>query len=425
MWVRHRKKILLACLSVVLLAACISGIAALVQASRDAKDAKSHSHGSPALPSDPMERARALMAITPLLDAHNDLPYKVREDDLLDLNSVDLEDGGLPGYQTTIPAIRSGLLGAQLWSVYTACSSMQKDAVRQTLEAMDTVHMMVEKYPSVFGLADSSAQIRQVFAEGKVASLMGAEGGHQIDSSIMALRQMRRGGVRYMTLTHNCNPGDPDQPWAGSCCPPAGHPANLGLSDFGRDVVREMNAVGMLVDISHTSVETMEDVLEVTLAPPIFSHSNAKALCDVPRNVPDHILDALAAAPHGGGVICMNFYPPFLNVTAGAVVDVNTVANHIEYITQRIGWQYIGIGSDFDGVGSLPIGLQSPADYPNLFAELIRRGFTDQMIRGILSENLMRVLDAADTVAAQLKASTPPLYTLTRPFNDTCRNFLL
>ena len=301
-------------------------------------------------------------------------------------------------------------------------SSLILDAIRQTLEAIDTVNALARKYPETLAMASNAAEVSSLFARGHIASLMGMEGGHQIDSSVMALRQFHALGVRYMTLTHNCNAGDPAAPWAGSCCPISG-PTNVGLSEFGRNVVAEMNRMGMMVDLSHTSVETMSDALDVTRAPPIFSHSNARALCDVPRNVPDSILDRLPSAPEGGGVVCVTFVPGFL-VPGGVNASLSNVVDHIMYIGNRIGYDHVCIGSDFDGVETLPAGLATPADYPDLFAELIRRGVSDDNINAILSGNLLRVLAATERVAAQLQADEAASYQLTPVFNDSCRNFL-
>ncbi|KNC53864.1 Zn-dependent dipeptidase [Thecamonas trahens ATCC 50062] len=381
-WRRWRGHILVGLLVMVLLAAGTAGIAALVSAAKNKKNDAGHGADPGPAPAEPLARARFLMRHTPLLDAHNDLPWEIRNKAKLDVNAVDLTVTS-PAYQTDIPRMREGELGAQLWSVYTACASQYKDAVRQTLEAIDTVNALARKYPETLAMASNAAEVSSLFARGHIASLMGMEGGHQIDSSVMALRQFHALGVRYMTLTHNCNAGDPAAPWAGSCCPISG-PTNVGLSEFGRNVVAEMNRMGMMVDLSHTSVETMSDALDVTRAPPIFSHSNARALCDVPRN-----------RPEGGGVVCVTFVPGFL-VPGGVNASLSNVVDHIMYIGNRIGYDHVCIGSDFDGVETLPAGLATPADYPDLFAELIRRGVSDDNINAILSGNLLRVLAATE-----------------------------
>ncbi len=264
------------------------------------------------LPSDPRARAVALMERYPLIDTHNDLPWVFRMGvrDAVFSGGIDLSQRQ-NRTMTDIPRLKEGRVAGQIWSVYVGCEYNNRDAVRATQEQVDVVYQMAERYPFFFRLARTAGEARQLWRDGFFPSLMGMEGGHQIDSSLASLRSFARAGVRYMTLTHNCN-----TPWSISCCPnnPA-PPGVTGLSDFGLQVVGEMNRLGMLVDLSHTAVDTMLDALGATVAPVIFSHANAYALCPTARNVPDEILLRLK---QNGGVICITFVPGFVNCTAPA-----------------------------------------------------------------------------------------------------------
>ncbi len=392
------------------------------------------------LPSDPRERALALMARFPLIDTHNDLPWVYRTLVKNAVFSGGLDIGVSTGNttMTDIPRLKQGRVGGQMWSVFVACSYNDKDAVRATQEQVDVVLQMAQRYPSFFHLASTASQARAAFADGFFPSLMGIEGGHQIDSSLASLRAFRSSGVRYMTLTHNCS-----TPWSVSCCPDNSPPSGnvTGLSAFGREVVREMNRIGMMVDLSHTAIQTMRDALDVTIAPVIFSHSNARAICETPRNVPDEILLRLK---QNGGVVCITFVPGFVNCSAPASqtsiaqgaerIDVIfhfffflffffSVADHFDYIRNLIGSEHLGIGADFDGIAETIPGLGDVSKYPDLIAELIRRKYSDSEIEGILGGNVLRILQSAEDVSAQLsqKNTIPGQAVMSSVPGDVCR----
>jgi membrane dipeptidase len=271
------------------------------------------------------------------------------------------------------------------------------DAAQRTFEQIELVRRMVELYPQDFELAFSTADIHRIVAAGKIASLMGMEGGHSIEDSLQLLREFYQRGVRYMTLTHTRS-----LRWATSS---TADDSGKGLSEFGEEIVREMNRLGMLVDLSHVSVQTMRDAIRVSRAPIIFSHSSVRAICDHPRNVPDEILQLL---PANGGVIMINFMPGFVVPTAElkrnpkALGTVHTVVDHIEHVIRVAGVEHVGIGSDFDGVESLPVGLEDVSTYPRITAELLRRGYTPEQIRLILGGNILRVLERAEAVTREL-----------------------
>jgi membrane dipeptidase len=392
-----------------------------------------------AIPSTPqadarlLDRARALHRHVPLIDGHNDYPEAVREKAQRDIDKLDIAKPQ-PTIMTDITRLRAGGVSGQFWSVYVPVELQGQQAVTATLEQIDIVHRMVRKYPGTFELALTAGDVERIFKAGKIASLIGMEGGHSIDNSLGALRMFYRLGARYMTLTHSKN-----VPWADSC---TDTPASGGLSPFGEQVVREMNWLGMLVDLSHTSPDTMADALRVSEAPVIFSHSSARALNDVPRNVPDDILRLL---PKNGGIIMVTFVPGFLSPKVAAWnklqtaeqdrlaqqfpsdpnavkmgVDAWTRANpapratiadaadHIDHIKQIAGIDHIGLGGDFDGITSVPEGLEDVSTYPSLTAELLRRGYKDDEIKKILGLNVLRVLHAAEGVSKRLQAERPP-----------------
>ena len=379
-----------------------------------------------------LARARALHLSVPMVDGHNDYAWEVRERAGKDPAKLDIRNVRTDT-MTDIPRLRQGGVGAQFWSVYVPASLAGQQAVTATLEQIDIVHRMIARYPDDFALALTADDVQRIFGEGKIASLIGMEGGHSIDSSLGALRMFARLGARYMTLTHSKN-----VPWADSA---TDTPEHGGLTAFGEEVVREMNRLGMLVDMSHVSEETMEDVLRVTRAPVIFSHSSARALCDHPRNVPDAILRQL---PKNGGVVMVSFVPGFTTPEASAwdaaqeaesarletlspkdesaikaglsawmadhprpKVTVAQVADHVDHVRKMAGIDHVAYGSDFDGITSTPAGLEDVSTFPALTAELLRRGYTELEVKKVLGLNLLRVMRAAEATAARI-ASMPP-----------------
>jgi membrane dipeptidase len=334
---------------------------------------------------------------------------------------------------TDIPRLRAGGVGGQFWSVYVPASYQGQKAVTATLEQIDIVHRMVDRYPDIFALALTASDVERAFKSGRIASLIGMEGGHSIDSSIATLRMMYALGARYMTLTHSRN-----TPWADSA---TDTPAHGGLTPFGEAIVHEMNRLGMLVDLSHVSAETMADAIRVSKAPVIFSHSSVRALCNHPRNVPDDILREL---PKNGGVVMVNFYPGFIAPDAApraleafaverklqeahpnddaAVAaalkawqkthplppaTLSMVADHVEYIRKVAGIDHVGLGGDLDGIDVTPSGLEDVSKYPALTAELLRRGWPDEDIKKLLGLNVLRVMKQAEAVAAAMKNEPP------------------
>ena len=344
---------------------------------------------------DPVARARALHRETPLIDGHNDYPWALREHNAeRDLNRLDIRVSQ-PTLHTDIPRLRQGGVGGQFWSVYVPATLQGGAAVRATLEQIDVVHRMVRKYPDTFELATTAADVERIFKAGKIASLIGMEGGHAIDDSLATLRMLHAAGARYMTLTHSANVR-----WADSG---TDKPRLGGLSRFGEEVVREMNRLGMLVDLSHTSPETMRDTIAVSEAPIVFSHSDARALNDHGRNVPDEVLRLL---PKNGGVVMVTFVPGFL--VRGGQATLADVANHMDHVRKVAGADHVGIGSDFDGIQAVPAGLEDVSKYPALTAELLRRGWPEQDVRKALGLNILRVMRRAEEVAARLQSEREP-----------------
>ena len=357
-------------------------------------------------------RARALHKQTPLIDGHNDYPWALRGlDPGRDFSKAEISKP-VPSLMTDIPRLRQGGVGGQFWSVYTPSTMKGQEAVRVTLEQIDIVHRMTRRWPETFEMAYTAADVERSFKAGRIGSLIGMEGGHSIDDSLPLLRMFYALGARYMTLTHNGN-----LRWADAA---ADKPAVGGLSKFGEEVIREMNRLGMLVDLSHVSADTMEDALRVSEAPVIFSHSSAKAICNVPRNVPDNVLQLTAK---NGGVVMVTFVPGFISQAvadfdakpeaerkgqAPPTATLSQVADHIDHIRKVAGIDHIGLGGDFDGITQVVTGLEDVSKYPDLTAELLKRGYSDNDIKKILGLNVLRVMKGAEKVAAQLLKTRQP-----------------
>ena len=374
-------------------------------------------------------RAKRILKTTPLIDGHNDLPWRIREDTIArgNVDAYDLRTHR-PG-QTDLDRLRKGMIGAQFWSVYIPGEWRDSGYARVQLEQIDIARRVIEKYPDRLALALSPADIRREFKQGRLASLLGLEGGHAIEHSLGALRAYYDLGARYMTLTHNVT-----LDWADAALDSARH---NGLTPFGDSVVREMNRLGMLVDLSHVSAATMSAALNVSQAPVIFSHSGARALVDVPRNVPDSILRRLTK---NGGIVMVPFVTGFVspavylydqstrpamrdlrqkygNDTAaisravaewrkthpGPHATLSQVADQIEYVRRVAGIDHVGIGGDFDGITEVVEGLEDVSTYPALFAELAKRGWSDTDLRKLAGENFLRVFAEAETVAKRIQ----------------------
>ena len=340
------------------------------------------------------QRIERILSRVPLIDGHNDLPGQIR-----DIQTPEGDVGLYDLRQTTsgdtdIPRLRQGLVGAQFWSVHVNVENPAP--AKQQLEQIDIAHRIFETYPDELEFAGSASDIQRIFGAGKIASLLGIEGGHVIENSLGALRAFYRAGVRYMGLTHFSNTD-----WADSSTDEV---VNDGLSPFGEEVVREMNRMGMLVDLAHTSPATMSDALNLAEAPVIFSHAGAQALADHPRNVPDSILRRLT---ENGGVVMQVFYPPYISID-DSVANISDVANHIEHIRTVAGINHVGIGSDFDGIPTYVEGLEDVSTFPALFMELAGRGWTDQELSKLAGENLLRVMRETEAVAMRLQRERPP-----------------
>ena len=383
-------------------------------------------------------QARDLLRRFPLIDGHNDLPWELREQAQHgggDVSTLSLAPGDpaavnlaalVAGTHTDLPRLAAGGVGAQFWSVYVPASLAGDGAVATVLEQIDVVRRMIAAYPDALELALTAGDVERIFASGRVASLLGAEGGHAIAGSLGVLRMLYALGVRYLTLTHNANVG-----WADSA---TDEPQAGGLTEFGRDVVREMQRIGMLVDLSHVAVSTMNDALDVAEAPVIFSHSSAKAVCNSPRNVPDDVLERLR---DNNGVCMVTFVPMFVSqqcadwfsglkeFVAARGLDprsftdirgaepewkaahpvpratLSQVADHIEHVRSVAGVEHVGIGGDFDGTSEVTAGLEDVSKYPALFSELLRRGWSESDLEALAGANVLRVLRAAESYAAR------------------------
>ncbi|KAJ7380535.1 hypothetical protein OS493_009001 [Desmophyllum pertusum] len=353
-------------------------------------------------------KAKKILQDTPLVDGHNDIPWQLRKNFMNRLENVTLDKNNTK-FHTDIPRLRKGGVGAQFWSAYVSCLNQYKNSVRLFIEQIDVIHRMVDKYPDAFTFVTSAQGIKDAHKDGKIASMIGIEGGHAIDSSLDTLRMLYDLGGRYMTLTHSCH-----TPWADSCTP--AKPEHNGLTEFGKIVIKEMNRLGIFVDISHVSHKAMHDVLDVTKAPVIFSHSSAYALCNNTRNVPDDVLNRL---PQNGGVVMVNFYNDYL--TCSKVANLSDVADHIDYIKNTAGINHVGIGSDYDGVPRVPEGLEDVSTYPKLVAELLRRGYTDEEASKVVGQNLITAMEKMEKVADdQRKEKLQPFDNFIY-VNKTCR----
>lgn len=379
-----------------------------------------------------LERARRIHAAAPLVDGHNDLPWEIREKAQGNL-SVMNPGGGLPRQHTDIPRLRAGGVGGVFWAAYVPVERIGNGAAAFALEQIGLIKRMTDASPEL-ELARTADDVVRIHRAGKVASLIGIEGGHAIENSLDALRQFHELGVRYMTLTHTSTID-----WADAATDSARHG---GLTKFGEEVVREMNRLGMLVDLSHVSDEAMADAIRVSAAPVIFSHSSARALADHPRNVPDDVLRML---PANGGIVMINFYSGFVEPTAAAQArgmyavqrrfreqfpndppaaqraydewrranpvprgTTATLADHIDHVVKVAGIDHVGLGSDYDGVTSLPAGMEDVSRFPYLTAELLRRGYSEADVRKVLGGNVIRVMRQAEEVAGRLQRERGP-----------------
>jgi membrane dipeptidase len=331
------------------------------------------------------EAALRIHQSLPVFDGHNDLPWAIRERAGSSLDAAD-PNHALPDYHTDVPRLLAGGVGAQFWSVYVPAES--EAPLRDTLEQIRLTREMIDRCPDL-ELALTADDVDRIRGEHRIASLLGAEGGHAIEGSLDTLRDLFSLGVRYMTLTHNST-----LDWADSATDEAVHG---GLNEFGRHVVREMNDLGMLVDISHVSPNTMRDAIATSSAPVIASHSSAFTLAAHPRNVPDDVLEMVRG---NGGVVMVNFYSAFVKPQSPETATLFDVVDHIEHIAAVAGVDHVGLGSDFDGVDMLPEGLEDVARFPAITAELLRRGWTEPDARKVLGENALRVLRAAEQAAS-------------------------
>jgi membrane dipeptidase len=375
-------------------------------------------------------RARRILKTVPLIDGHNDLPWRIRDKAGSDLGAYDVRTR--TSGHTDLPRLREGGVGGQFWSVYVPGEATDGWARRQ-LEQIELTRRLIERYPDRLELALTADDVERAFRRGRVGSLLGMEGGHVLENSLGALRAFHLLGARYLTLTHNVT-----LDWADSAAQP---PRHGGLTRFGEEVVREMNRLGMLVDLSHVSPETMEDALRVSEAPVIFSHSSARALVDVPRNVPDDILRRMAG---NGGVVMVTFVPSFVSAdvarvsrertrltderTAGVTDPVEKeriqqevreahplpeatlaqVADHIEHVRRLAGVDHVGLGGDFDGIDRGPTGLEDVSRYPALLAELLRRGWSDEDVKKLAGLNVLRAMRKVEDTARRLQAVRSP-----------------
>lgn len=410
----------------------LAGLAALALLSTPATAQKS-----------PEAVAEAALKKAPVFDGHNDVPWALRGREGNMINDFDFQDttdtarpDATPpeiAMHTDLMRLRKGHVGAQFWSVYVPSNPNEQQAVQQTLEQIDVMKRLVARYPNDLALASTSAELEKAMKAGKIAGMLGMEGGQSIGSSLAVLRQMYDLGARYMTLTHSKNLS-----WADSA---TDAPAHDGLTDFGRQVVREMNRIGMIVDLSHVSEATMKDALETSKAPVMFSHSGVRAVNPHPRNVPDSVLPAVKA---NGGIVMIVLLPTFLDADVRAQglartaeqarlkalypgdpaaeaaalkswdaanpalkTGIAKVADHIDHLKNTIGVDHIGLGGDYDGMDSAPVGMEDVSGYPALFVDLAKRGYSHADLEKISSGNMLRVLKAVEAYAASQKGQPP------------------
>ncbi|KAM0756415.1 hypothetical protein T439DRAFT_321112 [Meredithblackwellia eburnea MCA 4105] len=404
------------------------------------------------LPKDPLLRAKELLKRFPLIDGHLDVPILARAAFLNNINEIDLEKPTRG--QVDIPRLRKGGVGGFFWSVYVPCPD---DAgypadnygnfttptwrTRDTLEQIDIAHLMIQKHSDTFEFTPTAKSWRKALKNGKIGGMLGVEGGHQLGNTLSALRTYYSLGARYVTLTHTCHNAIAD-----SCGYQSKQlkPRWGGLSPFGKTAIKEMNRLGMIIDLSHTDPSTASDALSLSLSPPIFSHSNARGVHSAVRNVPDSILrrigktssspvlgrsvmnadgegglgwgndtgEADKPVPSGDSIIMLNFSPDFISEWSGGEpgsvrANVSLVADHADYIGQLAGREHVGIGSDFDGIARVPEGLEDTSKYPSLIAELIKRGWTDSEIAGLTSGNILRIIEKTEQVAWKLRNEIP------------------
>ncbi|XP_074142488.1 dipeptidase 2-like isoform X2 [Sminthopsis crassicaudata] len=355
------------------------------------------------------ERARALMEAHPLIDGHNDLPGILKwfyHNQLHNLNLRTFSQG-----QTNIQKLQAGMVGAQFWSAYVPCQTQDKDALLLTLEQIDVIKRMCNAYEEL----EFVTSVKELNETRKLACLIGVEGGHSMDGSVAVLRTFYDLGVRYMTLTHFCN-----TPWAESSSKGLHHfyPYIKGLNTFGEKVIKEMNRLGMMVDLSHTSVATARKAMILSEAPVIFSHSSAFSVCNNARNVPDTLLKQLK---RNGGIVMVTFSVGVIQCQL--LANISTVADHFDHIRNLIGAEYMGIGGDYDGVGKFPEGLEDVSKYPALIEELMRRGWSDKELQGLLRDNLLRVFQKVEQVRQQSKSQRPSEVLLSEvPTDNKCRS---
>ncbi|KAG8162348.1 hypothetical protein KVR01_008113 [Diaporthe batatas] len=359
------------------------------------------------------KRAQALMKESPLIDTHIDLPQIIRSLDRKPLSILPDLATYTPGH-IDIPRLRKGQLGAAFWTVWAPCPdflgievgadyNIPNDGLRDALEVLDLINEMIAAHPDHFQHARSTQDIRDAFESGKVASLLGMEGTHFLGNSLSTVRLFAQLGVRYVSLTHMCHSAFASSSGFGQAMGPSGHEGN-GLSDLGRELVAELNRLGLLVDLSHSSDETARQAIELSRAPVVWTHSVARALHDHPRNVPDELLQLIGSGEgKNPGVVQCVFFPAFVGPTVEAA-NVSRLADHIEHVAGIVGRKHVGIGSDFDGMFASVKGLEDASKYPNLITEMLMRGWSDEEVKDLMGRNLMRVMDEVDAVSERLKS---------------------